>query len=213
MSEKKTKRPPFITEEAIASYPCVVTPRQNDRGQDRWSVALVFLPEANLKPMKKLAAEVLTEKHGKDALKKVKAGKLHWPFRDDADDVAEKGYPEGSTFINVSSGKQPGVVSLVPDAQGRPTPIDPSVIYPGAIVRASLDCYCFDYEGKKKGVTFGLRNLQFIRDGERLDSYTNAADDFEADPNAVASLGALDGDDEPADEDPNADDDDLSDLL
>ena len=54
---------------------------------------------------------------GDKAKQMLKDGKLKTPFRSDAE---EKGYPEGSVYITVRTAQRPGVVSLVPDKNGKP---------------------------------------------------------------------------------------------
>ena len=87
------------------------------------------------------------------------------------------GYGEGTLFANLSSDRKPQVVDLskvvIPDG-------DTDRIYPGAWARASVGVYAFDNIGK--GVAIGLNNVQWLGHGERLDSRTDAADDFAADP-------------------------------
>lgn len=217
----------IITPEAILSYPNLFTPRAMGDQEPKYSCALVFPEGTDLTAMKQAALDALTEEWGEKAPAMVKAGQARWPFRDNPDDVALKGYPEGSTFVNVRSNRKPGVVSIFPDpSTGKPTPVtDEAQVYPGVIVRASLDAYTYDTQGNK-GVTFGLGNVQIIRDGDRLDGRSHAEDEFEADPDALADLSDLTGEDgggggegdesQPAGvaADGSAEDgDDLSDLL
>ena len=114
-------------------------------------------------------------------------------LRDSPDDVLAKGYPEGSTFINVRSNQQPGMVYPWPASPGSKVPavVPPEKVaetfYPGCYVVASLTAYGFEAEGKK-GPTFGLNNLQWVKDGERLDNRRKAEEEF------VASLDAAPAD-------------------
>lgn len=184
-----------ITPEAIASYPNVFVPRAQSEDQDpKYSVALVFLTETqalpDFKAMKKAALDVAKEKWGAKAAEMIRGGKIRFPFRDDAE---EKGYPEGSVFVNARGTRRPGVVSIYPDPNndGRPTPItNEEDIYPGCIVRASISFFAYDVSGNR-GVGAGLNNLQKLRDGTRLDSSVRAIDEFDADASAVADLSDL----------------------
>lgn len=205
----------IITSNAIASYPHLAESRKNKRGQDRYDMCLVFADPKETKPMQTIALGLLKEQFGENAPSMVKSGKLHWPFRPaDAEDVERKGYPKGSVYMNVSSTRPVGVVSRVKDANGKPTVIDPATVYAGSIVRASLDCFTFNHE-EKKGVTFGLRNVQFIEDGTRMDGVntTPASDEFDADlEQEDADLGDLEDGGE-AETDATEDMDPLADLL
>lgn len=185
-----------ITPEAQISYPNIFQP--NEKG--KYTASLVFAPGTDLTALKKAAMEVVLEKFGekkgvemiKKGIVKIEGG-AHHTFRTDAE---AKGYPEGSVFINVSSRKKPGVVSIFPGPDGRPLPItNEEEIYPGAVVIASVNPYWYDVDGNK-GVAWGLNNIQKRRDGERLDGRQAAEDEFEADPNAQAELSALTGESE-----------------
>jgi len=221
----------LITGEVIASYPQLTTP--DEKG--KYSITLIFdggfpknLKKAALDTIKaeyagKLAGAkivVLDTNHGKANFLQTPDGlTIRVPWRDDAELVAKKGYPEGSAFIAVrgsKGGPQPQVVSEIPDPNndGKPTVIDAGKIYAGCIVKASIDPFCYDTDGNQ-GVTFGLGNIQFIRDGDRLDGRTFGVDDFDADENAVADLSDLTGDEdeELAGVAAGDDGDDLSDLL
>jgi hypothetical protein len=104
---------------------------------------------------------------------------LRWPFRDGAEREGQ-GYGSGTTFINVSSKQQPGVVDRYAGPNGKPRPItDLSELYPGCFVHATVRPFSYDTNGSK-GVSFALNNLQKLRDGERIDGRLRAEDEFEA---------------------------------
>ncbi len=180
MAQQEFLRKRIITPEVILSYPHLFEP-QTPPGSTvaKYSAAIIFPAGTDLKEMKKLALEVGQSRWKKFA-DRVRKGQLNWPFRDEAEDIAEKGYPEGSTFFNASSKKRPGLVSIVPDpATGKPMVIDdPEQAYPGVIARVSVTFYTYDVSGNK-GVGVGLNNVQIVRDGERLDSRLDQSDEFE----------------------------------
>lgn len=190
----------IITPKAMLSYPHLFTPQAaQDGGKEKYSCALVFDADTDISFLKKAAIETAIEKWGEKAKDMIRKGQLRMPFRDGG----EKDYPEGSTFINVRSDRQPGIVSLIPDPKtGRPLPItDPDDVYAGAIVRASIAPFAYDTNGNR-GVSFALNNIQKLADGERIDGRTRAEDEFDADPNAVASLEDLTDDSAQQDETP-----------
>lgn len=213
----------IITPEAILSYPSLFQPRAAEEGgTPKFSATLIFPAGTDVSDLKKQALAVAQERWG-DKLKGAKirtletqhgpanflvAGglRVRLPWRDAPEDVAGKGYPEGSTFVNARSQSKPGVV----DGQLNPV-TDESRVYPGVIVRASLDFYAYSSSGNN-GVAAGLGNIQILRDGDRLDSRVNAADEFDAVAETVADLSDLTGEGETAAV--GADDgDDLSDLI
>lgn len=194
-----------ITPEAIASYPTLVEAEAMNEGEEpKFSVALVFPLGTDLTELKEAVKAAAVEKFGAKAGAVLKSNN---PFRTDGE---TKGYPAGSVFFNARTKMRPGVVSQVPNKDGRPTVIDAASIYPGAIVKASITTYGYDVKGNK-GIGFGLNNIQFIRDGERLDSNIAAQDEFAADENAVADLSDLD-EEIGATSDDGFEDDPLADL-
>lgn len=198
----------IITPVGTLSYPFVFTPRAaNEDEEPKYSTAIIFEEGTDLTALKRVAIAAAKEKWGDKADGMIRNGKLRMPFRTD---VEEKGYPEGSTFMNVRTTRKPGIVSMIPDPNtGRPMPIaDESEIYAGVKAKLSLGVFAYDVKGNK-GVSFGLGNIQKVSDGERLDGFSSAASEFEADPDAVADLSDLE---EPVADAP-ADDNDLSDLL
>ena len=79
--------------------------------------------------------------------------------------------------LKATEDRKPQIVDLrkqlIPDG-------DTSKIYPGAWARASINIFAYDNIGK--GLAFGLNNLQWLGQGERLDSITDAREDFDSDP-------------------------------
>ena len=105
----------------------------------------------------KLAQKLAKDKFGK--LPK----KLQLPFSngDDSDNPEF----EGCTVFNCSKKEEFGQPEVV-DTNLDPV-IDPKEIYSGMFCRVSLSPYCWEY-GNKKGVSFGLVNVQKTRDGDPL---------------------------------------------
>jgi hypothetical protein len=97
-------------------------------------------------------------------------------------------------FVNARSyDTPPGVVSIYAGPDGKPAKVtDPSLIYPGAYIKATLHAYGYNQE-KSKGVALGLGNVQVLTHlgGKRIDSRVAAEDDFDADPQAAADLSDL----------------------
>ena len=179
-----------ITPEAVISYPHVFEPQTPPGATEPvYSCALVFLDGVDVTEMKAAALAVAKEKWGDKTAEMIKSGKIRMPFRTDA---VEKGYPEGSMFINAKSKQQPQVVSIYAGADGKPAPIqDPKEIYPGAYVRASLRAYAYAVNGNN-GVAFSLGNLQKTKDGPRMDGRLSAADEFSAEAKPTADISDLD---------------------
>ena len=78
----------------------------------------------------------------------------------------------------------PGIVYAHAGPDGKPARMAQEQIkgemYPGVIVRASVTAFAFDTDGNK-GVSFGLNNLQKVRNGERIDGRVAAENEFDID--------------------------------
>lgn len=105
-------------------------------------------------------------------------------LRDGEERSDMEGYGDGTMFASLTTKMRPGVVSNERGEDGKFLPISPEEgnddeIYPGCYCRATVTVY--SYDGKGKGVAIGLMNIQKVADGERLDSRTDAAEDFDDD--------------------------------
>lgn len=185
----------LITPPARLSYPALITARKvEDNQKAKFQANLVFDSDADLTPFVEAAFAIAAEHCGGEekAKKAIKAGTIHWPFHKGEEEQNPQ-YPEGCVVIKANSLQRPQVVSRFADPKtGKPKEIPLDEIeeecYPGCVVRASLRPYWWTYEKMKKGVSFGLGNLQKLGDGDRFDSRTAAEDDFEATETDAADL-------------------------
>lgn len=187
----------IITPEATLSYPWLAEPQkaQEEGKKAKYSAVFVFSPEAQQTPaFKALEASIVAtaeEAYPGKGKQMLTTGALKNPIRRDA---AAKGYPEGSVFISARTEQQPGLVYAHKGPDDKPAVVAQDdireVMYPGAVVRASLRPFAYNTSGNK-GVSFALNNIQKIREGERLDSRVNAQDEFEALSDSPADIDAL----------------------
>jgi hypothetical protein len=170
-----------ITPLCRLSFPNLFQPRVGPSGGDpKYSCALVFEEGADLTGLKRAILAAAAEKWGADKARAMfEAGKLRNPIRTDWEE--RPGYPENSSYINCSSKQEnpPGTVGPWEDpATGKPEILtDPKEFYPGVYVRADIRAFAYDVSGNK-GVSFGLNNIQKVRDGDRFDSRVAAVDAF-----------------------------------
>jgi Enterobacter phage Enc34, ssDNA-binding protein len=180
----------LITPEALLSYPALFAAKPTPSGELKYSCALVFPEGVDLSELKKAALAALQARWGVKTREMLQRKELKWPFRDGAEKDGP-GYGPGKTFINVTSRQRPGIVDRHAGPDGRPRQItDPAEIYPGCFVRASLRPFTYDVNGSK-GVSFGLQNVQKLRDGERIDGRMRPEDEFEAIEGGGADLDDL----------------------
>jgi len=103
------------------------------------------------------------------------------------------GYGPGIVFVNMAATiKRPDVVNVL----GETITADSGAFYAGCWARASVNPYAFANIGK--GIAIGLGNLQKLQDGDRLDAFTSAEEDFGSDPVEFAGAGQDVEDDERA---------------
>lgn len=204
--EQKTLPTPL----ARLSYPATHTPRPNRLDPTKpaqFGGTLIFnIPEimANEKEKAKLAALI----NAAQVKMKGSFATATWegPFMDNTNGVKgpwidgnspkyrdKDGMGQGVRFIRTSSNRAIPCV-----ARDGATPItDPSKLYPGCYVYAYVAVFSYDPRqaspGANYGVGFGLRAVQFAKDGPRLD------DSFDV----QGAFNALDGDDEGVDGDSN----------
>lgn len=178
--QEKKKSRMLKTPLAIVSYPFFFTPQapQNPNEKAKYGCTLVFTPEYQKTPefqaMKAEALAVARKKWGAAADDMIRTGKLYMPFLS-----GDPQYPEGSVYIRPRSESRPGVVGTEIDPlTGKLAYIeDQKQVYAGIKVYATLSCYAYE-KPMRKGVTFGLGNVQKVADGDRLDGRTAATEDF-----------------------------------
>lgn len=166
----------IVTPEFRVSYPNVFKPRPNKlkNNELEYSLELLFPKGADLSRLKAEAQRVALEKWGERA----KTMQLRMPFRDQADKAdKETGilgapYEAGAVYMKVATKQKPAVV----DAQVQPI-IEESAFYAGCWAVASIRAYAYE-KGGNVGVSFGLGNVQKVKDGEPLGSRTSPQQDF-----------------------------------
>lgn len=115
------------------------------------------------------------EKHGEKKFDK--------PFIN-GDESDYDGY-EGKVAIRFKSQTKPQVV----DGKREAISPDSGRFYAGCYARVSYTVYAWEFEGKR-GVSFGLCNIQKVEDGEPFSARTSAEDDFDVLDNATHDLPA-----------------------
>lgn len=187
------------TPEFRVSFPAVFDPRAAKQGDKaKYSVTMLFRVTETAKS-KELGEKVVSIQSLKDAVRAVaeqkfgtdrsKWPKLKLPFRSTTqeEDKAKKdmpGYDEGVIFVAASSdpknNPRPGIVHPHAGPDGKPAPLTvPSDFYGGCYARATINPYHWEYMGKQ-GISFGLQNIQKLRDGEPFGGRGAAENDFDA---------------------------------
>lgn len=158
------------------SFPSVFEASSYQGGAPKYSVSAVWDPErftANEKKLWQSILDLCDEVSMERFKKKMSAlpGNFKKAIRDGEEKADLGGYGPGKLFANISSKMKPGLID-----RDRAPITNPDDFYPGCYARATITAYAYDNVGK--GVALGLQNLQKVADGERLDSRTDAAEDF-----------------------------------
>ncbi len=173
----------YVTPVFRASFPNLFEAESYDGGAPKFGLSAVWNPAKFSDKDKKRWRTILgamdaeSKSRFKKALKDLPAN-YKKGIRDGAEKADLEGYGEGTKFANISTKMRPGVI----DANKNPiSPDDGNIdeIYPGCYCRATVTVYSYDNKGK--GVALGLMNVQKVSDGDRLDSRTDAAEDFDDD--------------------------------
>lgn len=172
----------IMTPEFRVSFPNVFRPREaQDGGKAKYSLSMLFAKGVDLSAFKAAAQAAAAEKWGAKV-----PGNLKSPFLD-AGRYEYEGYEEGMVLIRATSLQKPGLV----DMAVQPI-IDEADFYPGCYARAKIRAFAYDNNGNR-GISFGLGNIQKLRDGEPLGGRSRPEDDFDAvsDGGEAVSAGSL----------------------
>lgn len=182
MSDEKKKKDvrKVVTGKVRLNFPKLFKAVQiNGEGEPKFSTQ-VLIPKTDKATIAALrAAEKAAIEEGNEGIFKGKGVTAESVIKDaDADGTAED-YPHtaGHLYMSVSAREQfkPQVVDA-----GLNEIMDQSQVYSGVFARVSVRSFPYTYGTKKRGVSFGLNNVQILGGGERLGGGTSASQDFDA---------------------------------
>lgn len=165
----------LITPIATLSFPTLFTPKaRSEGGEPVFSCSLLFgaseQKSKEYKAMQAACIEAAKVKFGQN----VNIASVAMPFRD-AGEKDYVGYEDGVMYINPWTKQKPGIV----DARLQDI-LEPSLVYAGQKVRAQVTPFAWTNTGKK-GVSFGLNNIQIVKaDAPRIDGRVAANKAFDA---------------------------------
>ena len=169
-----------MTPEFRASFATLFEPKGFQGNDPKYSIVMLFDKTTDISELKNLAKEAVEEKWP-DPDKR--PANLRHPFRDgDVEKPDMDGY-RGKIFVNATSKIRPGVVD-----QHKVQILDDNPetgFYSGCYARATVVAFAYDKAGNR-GVSFGLQNVQKLRDGDTFTGRARAEDEFDA----VADTGA-----------------------
>jgi hypothetical protein len=161
-------REKVTTPEFRVSFPNVFRAASYDGGEPKFNVSMIFSKKADLAAMKAIAKAAVKAKWGDKPPSNLKN-----PFRDGTEKEHLDGYGPDTIFVGASTKSRPGLV----DKSLNPI-IEEDEFYAGCYARATISAFCYDVKGNK-GVSFGLHNIQKLRDGESFSGRVAAEEDFD----------------------------------
>lgn len=169
-----------VTGKVRLSFPHLFEAQQvNGEGEPKYSV-MILIPKDDTATLEAIdAAQAEAAEIGKNTKfgGKVPAN-LASIIKDGDEDGTAEDYPEraGHIYMTVSSSQKfrPGVVDRnVNDI------VDQSEVYSGVFAKVSMTAFPYTF-GSKKGVSFGLNNVQVLGGGDSLGGGKRASEEFEA---------------------------------
>ena len=167
-NEKLTTK--YVSPEIICSFPYLF---EKSDYTEKYGLSIP-IPNSNkteLDKIRTMIGNAAENKWGKKARAEV-GKKIASPLRDGSEEKPEDDIYQDATFFSANSGSKPGVVG----SNLKPI-MDVDEIYPGCIIRASVNFYAYDFKGKK-GVACGLGNVMKVKDGEQIGGKSKPEDDF-----------------------------------
>ena len=164
-----------ITCRCVISYPNLFKPRAVKPGDPlMYGCTLIFNVATDRPCLEQIrnAAFHAGRERWRDFDAMVQQHRMRLPWRRGEERPDQKGYGPGKMFLNCRGNEPPGVV----DQNVQPI-LDPREIYAGCIVIAAINAFAYDQKGNK-GVSFGLNNVQKVKDGERIDNRSTPSQDF-----------------------------------
>jgi hypothetical protein len=168
LSNGRIKTPMFRV-----SYPSVFKPTDfQGNGQLQYSVTMLFDKKRDLSIMRDAVDRLIEEK-----FKDVKRKKIRLPFRDGNEEKEDIDGYKDCIFVRAASKTKPIIVDCTEE---RNQIEDETEFYPGCYARATIIPFAYDQKGNK-GISFGLHNLQFLKDGEPFTNRGNPDEDYDDD--------------------------------
>lgn len=157
---------------ARAAFVKLARPRKNDKGQDKYEINLLWLKGTDLSVLESAVLTAAKEEWGDKAVEMFKNGLIKNPFLDgDGPQAINKKTGEryegfaGHRFIRCSANAEHK--PKVYDRQVNLS-VDPGLVYSGCYVYAVINAFTWMNEQNGKGISFGVKMVQFAKDGERL---------------------------------------------
>lgn len=141
-------------------------------GKPKFGATFILDKKANAKDIAEVKRAIEQVRTTSDKLKgQKKAPKVS--FRDGGEKEHLEGYGAGTMFLSAKSITRPGVVDQklnpLAESDGKP--------YAGCYVNARVEVFAYVHPKSGPGITFGLKNVQFAKDGAGFGAGNGPADE------------------------------------
>lgn len=157
------------------SFAHLLEPAEDMGGKLKYSTQ-IWIPKEDTTTLGKIENAIEAAKEsGKSKWNGKIPANLNMPLRDGDEEFDDDGNPKvpGHYFMNCASVGKPGII----DRWKQPVD-DPEKVYSGVYARVSINAFGYSAAGNK-GISFGLNNVQIIKDGEYLGGRASADSDFD----------------------------------
>ena len=180
-------KPTFTSPPGILAFTDQLFKAKSVNGsKEKFGVSILFDGKAQASPafqdLEKAVELEIKERWGA----KASSMKIKSPFLDGDDFPHLKGFA-GKKFLRLSSEYPPGFVQRNGEEFGPGEAKEE--IYSGCTARVTMNLFSYDTQGNR-GISFGLRNVQKLGDGEKIGGRGNPAGDFGAVEEDDANLDA-----------------------
>jgi hypothetical protein len=170
---KKTQRQLVIGPFRMA-WPALFEPEEDDYGNERFKVACLFPPDANLKPLEDAIYDAWEEEYGTNKADWPAGKNDVWPGEKIADAGKKdyEGFKPGWKVVNITSKDPPGII----DADKNDV-LSKREVYGGRWARAQVNVATYD--NKSRGVGVYMNHIQLLDHDEPFSGKGRAEDAFD----------------------------------
>ena len=165
----------MLTKEFRVSFPHVFEMSTFGKGKPSFNIVMLF-PKAttDLSEMKAAATKCAQDFWGTKLPEYLESPIKNGDKKTDKQTGEVMANFKGMWYVTAKTQMKPGIVQ--PD--GKTYITDPAAFYAGCWARATVNAFAWEQPGKA-GVSFGLQNVQKLRDDVPFSARTKAEDDFE----------------------------------
>ena len=155
------------------SFHSVFEKKEQQNGKNQYCVTMLFPKDTDLDALKKAVGAACKEKwNGKPE-------NFQSPFKDGNAKASKYESHKDRIVVEARTDYKPQIRNAANSADIEHAEVSPDGFYNGCWARAKVGTFTWSNSGKN-GVSFGLSNIQKIRDDESFETSFDASEDFDA---------------------------------